>query len=166
MLIPSLSIICPTGGQRDTLTRALQSAVAQLQSGDELLVERLDCHWGHEARDQAMPRALGTHLMFLDDDDVYVDGALATVRAALVLEPDRVHIFRMRYPDGREIWSSPTVACGNISTIMLVVPNTPGKLGSWGTGYEGDLQFLSETLALRSEEPIFHEDVIGLVRPA
>ena len=104
--------------------------------------------------------------MFLDDDDAYVPGALEIVRAALEQEPDRVHVFRMRYPDGREIWTSPTVACGNISTIMLVVPNTPGKLGSWGTSYEGDFQFLSETLALRAEEPIFHEDVIGLVRPA
>ena len=93
-------------------------------------------------------------------------GALTNVRSVLEQEPDRVHIFRMRYPDGHEIWSSPTVACGNISTIMLVVPNTPGKLGSWGSAYEGDFQFLSETLALRAEEPIFHEDVIGLVRPA
>ena len=161
----SLSIICATGG-RDTLPRALESATSQLESGDEILVVRLDCHWGHEARDLAMPRALGTHLMFLDDDDAYVPGALAIVRAALTEEPDRVHIFRMRYQDGHEIWSSPTVACGNISTIMLVVPNTPGKLGSWGSAYEGDFQFLSETLALRAEEPIFHEDVIGLVRPA
>jgi hypothetical protein len=161
----SISVICATGG-RPTLDRALQSATSQLESGDELLVCRLDCHWGHEARDQAMPRALGTHLMFLDDDDAYVAGALVNVRGVLEREPDRVHIFRMLYPDGRVIWSSPTVACGNISTIMLVVPNVPGKLGSWGSSYEGDFQFLSETLALRAEEPIFHEDVIGLVRPA
>ena len=67
----SLSIICATGG-RDTLPRALESATSQLESGDEILVVRLDCHWGHEARDLAMPRALGTHLMFLDDDDAYV----------------------------------------------------------------------------------------------
>ena len=47
---------------RPTLTTTLAALTPQLQSGDEILVERLDCPWGHQARNNAIPRCAGKPL--------------------------------------------------------------------------------------------------------
>jgi hypothetical protein len=83
----SLSIIVPTVG-RWTLERTLDSIRPQLHAEDELIVV-----YSHEVtRDpslgrggaekvEGMRRATGTHLAFMDDDDVYLPGALDLMRA-------------------------------------------------------------------------------------
>lgn len=161
---PTLSILVASSG-RSSLNAAVQSVLPQLTPGDELLVDvNDDAPWGHAARNRMMPRARGEYLMFLDDDDLYVDGAFDKVRAALAETPDRIHIFRMRYADGRELWQTEEVACGNVSTQMCVVPNMGRALGQWGNRYEGDFDFLTSTVALQVE-PDWHRDVIALYRP-
>jgi len=161
----TFSVIIPTKG-RPTLADTLASVTPQLEHGDELLLYRLDCHWGAEARNQLIPRAAGTHLLFIDDDDAYTPGALAVIRAAVGAEPDRVHIFRMQYPDGRKLWETQTVNHGNIGTPMVVVPNQPGKVGTFDDSYAHDHNFVAETLNLRGDTPVFHDDVVALVRPS
>lgn len=161
----SLSILVASSG-RTTLARTLLSISPQLEPGDELLVDvNDDAPWGHAARNRLMARARGTHLLFMDDDDAYLDGALKLARAAAELTPDRVHIFQMRYPDGDVLWRTHDVEVGNVSTIMLMVPNQPDDLGVWSDRYEGDFDFLAETLELRGDAPVWHEDVIAAVRP-
>jgi glycosyltransferase involved in cell wall biosynthesis len=133
--------------------------------GDEILVSvNSDAPWGHAARNQLMPAARGDALLFIDDDDAYVEGALDVVRARFAEVPDRVHVFRMRYADGRELWQLPEVACGNVSTQMVIAPRSVGLLGQWGSRYEGDFDFIAATCWLLGQ-PLFHEDVIALVRP-
>jgi hypothetical protein len=159
-------VIVPTGGKRMSLIETLSSIFPQLESGDEIILTRLDCPWGHRARDLAMPRAAGTHLMFCDDDDVYVPNALQLVREQVLTEPDRVHLFAMRL--GQTVYevTDGNVTIGRVGTPMIVVPNVPGKLGSWGESeYEGDWNFLSSTLRIRGDEPIAHPDVIALIKP-
>ena len=160
-----LSIIVASSG-RPSLLRTLASISDQMRPGDELLVDvNDDAPWGHKARNRMMPRAEGDTLLFLDDDDTYVAGAFDTVRAAVLAEPDRVHVFRMRYQNGAELWRIRHVECGNVSTQMVAIPNRPGQLGHWGDRYEGDFDFISSTVRLCGE-PVWHEDVIALVRPA
>jgi glycosyltransferase involved in cell wall biosynthesis len=162
----TFSVIVPTMG-RDTLTRTLASVAPQLEHGDELLVGRLDCTYGNQARDNAMAKATGTHLLFLDDDDAYTPDALATMRQAIAVMPDRVHIFRMRYDHGLVLWYAPALASGNIGTPMVAIPNQPGRLGVWAahSHYESDFAFIHDTVRLRDDEPVFHEDIVALVRP-
>jgi len=155
-----LSIIVASQG-RPSLSATLDSAASQMRPGDELLVDvNDDAPWGHAARNRLMPRAAGTHLAFMDDDDRYAKGALDAVRHAIADEPTRVHIFRMRYQDGRVLWGTPEAVCGNVSTQMVVVPNDE-HLGRWGDRYEGDLDFIVATLGGR--EAAWHEEVIALV---
>ncbi len=163
-MTPTFTIIVPACG-RATLGRTLESLAPQLRTGDELLVLHRQAPWGNQARNEAIPRAVGTHIWFMDDDDMATDTALDDIRNGVAEDPERVHLFRMRYRDGRVIWREPIVHVGNVSTILMVVPNEPDRLATWGTRYESDADFLIETLKIRGDEPVWHEQVIALVRP-
>jgi hypothetical protein len=164
----TLSIVIPTCGRR-SVVETVGALVPQLSHGDELVIVRDSSgDYGHTARNRAMPRCAGSHLMFIDDDDRHLGGALELVRRELELDPDRVHLFAMRYHDGRELAPGPLpLQVGYVSTQMLVVPNQAGRLGTWGNRYEGDYDFASSTLELRGDEPVLHPVAIALVgRPA
>jgi hypothetical protein len=166
----TLSIITATCG-RDTLTRALASVAPQLGDGDELLVIRNDnAPKGNATRDEAIKRAAGTHLYWLDDDDVLADNALETIRLGVAEDPDTVHIFRMqgdlhRNGASEVLWAEPVVRFANVGGSQCVVPNVPGKLGMWAGDAGGDFRFLTETLELLGRDPIFHPEVIAQIRP-
>jgi hypothetical protein len=61
-----------------------------------------------------------------------------------------------------KVYSGP-VESGKISTQMFVVPRDP--VGRWTARYSGDLDFISETLRLRGDEPVFHAEIIAKIRP-
>ena len=171
---PTLSIIVATAGRR-TLMRTLASIAPQLQSGDELFVVCDDSgDLGDTPRNDAMPRARGSHLAFLDDDDVYLPDALEKMRRFAREHPGRIGIFKMRHPVGTTHWREgrPVLEYANVSTQTFLVPNVPGKLGRWeqrprpgGDGrYIGDFTFITKTVALQGE-PIFVDEVTVEARP-
>ena len=161
-----LSVLIPTVG-RPTLQRAIDSAAG----ADEILVDfNQDGDLGYAARTRMMEEASGTHLLFMDDDDVYAPGAIELLRSLAEDQPDRVHICQMRYGGaGGVLWHTRIVKHGNIGTPMLLVPNVRGKLGVWephdgdGSG-AGDYVFAASTIALQGP-PVWVERVICLVRP-
>jgi glycosyltransferase involved in cell wall biosynthesis len=130
--------------------------------GDELLVSVNDGAWGNAARNEMMARAERDACCLIDDDDVYVDGALQAIREAVAQSPLAMHIFRMRYADGSVLWRTPELALGNIGTPMIVVPRQ--SFGHFGDRYEGDFDFAYSTAQLVGE-PIFHDRVIALIDP-
>jgi glycosyltransferase involved in cell wall biosynthesis len=170
----TFSIIVPTRGRR-SLRATLDSIVEQLEPGDEILVSCSRANdFGDSARQSLVERARGSHLVFIDDDDQFARGAFAAMRSFVREYPDRIGIFRMRYPDGRVLWREPVVRRGNVSTQMFCVPNVPGKLGSWactgvrvsrsGRRYDlADYAFIAETIALQ-EEPVFREEIVAHIR--
>jgi hypothetical protein len=161
-----LSIIIPSSG-RFTLARTLESIYTSGfdSRADEVLVRiNGNSPWGHGSRNLLMAHAKGTHLMFMDDDDVYEPGALTAVREAISAYPDRVHIFQMRYSNGHVLWSTKELREGNVSTQMVVTPNIKEQLGRWGSRYEGDYDFIKETCAYQGD-PVWHQFVIASVRP-
>jgi len=174
---PRLSIVIPTCG-RESLARALESLpAAGLSKADEVLVVgdgpqpaaraivsafssipvRYFEHGptrmvGAAQRQFAMRNATGTHLCFLDDDDIYVPNGLDAVVAEIMDAPDRVLLFKEesktdRHPWGI-VWKDREVRCGHVGTQGIVVPNVPGRLGIWGNRYEADYNFLRSTLDL------------------
>jgi glycosyltransferase involved in cell wall biosynthesis len=171
---PTLTIIVATSG-RPTLKRTLASIVPQLRPGDEIFIVRDDSgDAGDTARMSAMPRALGTHLAFIDDDDVYVKDALEKMRRFAREHPGRIGIFKMKHPVGTTHWreGEPVLRYANVSTQTFLVPNVPGKLGRWherprpsGKGtHIGDYVFLEETVELQGE-PVFVDEVTVYARP-
>lgn len=120
-------------------------------------------HWGAEQRDLGISRAAGTHIAFMDDDDVYATGVGPVIMRALTARPSRVHVFRMRRGD-REFGGYGCVVEGSIGSPMFVVPND-GRLGHWSSRYAGDFDFISSTLAVRRRRPRYHPEVIAVVRP-
>ena len=145
----SLSVIVASGG-RPTLARTIQSIVSQLHLEDELIVVvDQQAPWGHSSRNRAMTWAKGDHLCFMDDDDVYTSDAFDTIRRGVGEQPDAVHVFKMRYAWGNELWADQEVRLGNISTQMFVVPNRQ-PLGQWGDVYEGDFVFIEATAKHRT----------------
>lgn len=195
----SLSVIVPTLG-RPTLGRTLVSVAGQLEPVDELLViadtagdvDRAQgaalavtsrgqvlfaqcredgSQFGNAQRDVGMEVASGTHLLFVDDDDVYLPGALDQVRVALELNSNSAHIFRARWGPGHhahgtELWHTQSVRAGNIATPMVVLPNRPYRR-SWldgnVAGAVSDFEFLGEAIA--DCGAVWHDEVIATVRP-
>ncbi len=162
---PTFSVIMPTTG-RSTLAKALRSVATQVQPGDEIIVLCNDKgDQGDWARNSGVARAIGTHLVFLDDDDEYLDGALAAMRGFARQNPDRIGIFRMQLMDGSLLWSEPELRFGNVSSQMFVVPNIPEKLGRWDqSNRANDWAFISETATYQGE-PVFCEHVVARIRP-
>jgi glycosyltransferase involved in cell wall biosynthesis len=162
----TFSVIVATSA-RPTLGRTLESVAEQMEPGDELIVScNRDGDYGMAARDAAMPRAHGTHLLFMDDDDQFARGAFRTIRRFAQAHPGRIGVFRMRFDNGLMLWTEPVLRLGNVSTQMLCVPNKSEKLGSWQAGdipRHGDFEFLRATATLQGE-PIFRREIVAFVR--
>jgi glycosyltransferase involved in cell wall biosynthesis len=174
---PRVSVVVPTVGRA-----TLQDAVDSAAWADEVIVVYDDAgipadppdravvyargpthHWGAEQRQLGIARATGTHLAFIDDDDVYTRDAGRLIMRALRARPARVHVFKMR--DGnREYGGHGCVWDGGIGSPMFVVPNDE-RLGEWSTRYQGDYDFIYSTLAKHRRRPRFHEEVIAEIRP-
>src|SRR5918912_1958913 len=110
--------------------------------------------------------ASGSNLLFMDDDDQFARGAFAVMRAFAREHPGRIGIFRMRYLDGRVLWTEPVLRLRNVSSQMLCVPNIPGRLGRWESpDYPrvADYGFVRGTAELQGE-PIFREEIVAHIR--
>jgi glycosyltransferase involved in cell wall biosynthesis len=158
---PSLSVVIASCG-RPSLTATIDSILGQGHEVEVLVDINHDIPWGNAARQRTMLRARGSHLLFMDDDDLYAPGAFEAIVRAAAENPARVHMFRMARPEGLDdIWRTPTLQEGNVSTQMVVVPNVAHKLGKWGDRYEGDWDFISGTVSLLGA-PVWHQDVIAI----
>ena len=172
-----MSVVIATVG-RETLQSAVDSAAWADQVvvvyDDEVVPETVPTgaetyacgptrHWGAEQRNLGISKATGTHVAFLDDDDVYTGAAGEAVRRALAAWPGRVHIFRMRRGD-RVFGGYDCVWLGGIGTPMFIVPNDE-RIGSWTARRAGDFDFISSTLGASRRRPRFHDELIALVDP-
>lgn len=163
-----LSIVVATTG-RDTLARTLRTVAEQGRPGDELIVEFDDTgDMAATPRTTGMRKAAGTHLLFMDDDDIYVPGALDIVRDRCAQFPGRCLMFTMTSGDNGG-WRLPDdsheVRPGNVSTCMFVCPNDPDKLGRWGPRREGDYEFIASTVAHYGGKPVWLDAHIAARRP-
>ena len=162
----TFSVIVPTRG-RSTLRGSLASITEQLEPGDEAIVRcSRDEDFGNAARQSMIERAKGTHLLFMDDDDQFASGALSVMRRFAAEHPGRIGIFRMRFLDGRLLWTEPVLRLRNVSSQMFCVPNVPGRLGRWESPeYEriADYEFIRGTADLQGE-PIFRPEFVAHIR--
>lgn len=171
-----ITFIVPTI-DRPSLDRTLASI--ELWHGDDILivgenlrlrglsnVEYVSCprgnDWGHTERNRSTPYAQGRYIAHIDDDDCYAPGTRALMADAIEKTPDVPVLFRMQYPNGITLWGEPKLVCGNVGTPMMLIPNVPEKLGTWGSFVGGDCHFL-ETMKWRPEEIVWRPEVIALL---
>lgn len=107
--------------------------------------------WGHEQRNFAIKKAKGTHLWFVDDDDRVLPWALEAIRKRACEYPGRPLLFKSIWTNLRIAWMEREVKIGNVGTNMVVAPNLPSRIGTWGARWEGDYDFISSTVALYPE---------------
>jgi hypothetical protein len=118
--------------------------------------------WGHTERNFGTPYARGQYVAHIDDDDVYAPGMRMLMESAIKETPGRPVLFRMRYPNGITLWREPAIRCGNVGTPMMLIPNRPTMLGTWGSFVGGDCQFL-ETSKWEAHEYVWRPEVIALL---
>jgi glycosyltransferase involved in cell wall biosynthesis len=184
---PTFSIIIPTCG-RTTLRRTL-AGLRAMQPGDEVLIcgdgpqpvaERIVAEAGPFCRYLPCPRtadtgatqrnlgiesARGDYLLFIDDDDWYVPGALDIVRRGCAAHPGRAFLYRMYQPfqRGLILWTVRALRLGNISTQMFVCPRIPDRVARWNTRWGHDLDFVVDTLRLLDEPVIWRPEIIACI---
>jgi glycosyltransferase involved in cell wall biosynthesis len=177
---PTLSIVIPTIG-RPTLGNTLASLRGQLHPGDEVIVQfdaTSSAGWDHGdrkdysragiARDIGAARAKGTHLMFIDDDDAYLPGALDEVRAEITKNPRSLLIFQTLFNRGERVrWEVPEFAGGQCPTPSVVVPRLMAPL--WepiGDHVHQDLEFAKQCAqGTFPNVPVWIAQPIAIARP-
>ena len=192
--MPAFSIITPTIG-RPELARALLSAARQLGPYDEHIVigdgpqpeaQRMALEYRHTRyiqtprtggfgavqRDAGIMQATGDYLIFLDDDDVLVDGALSLAREIVAATPGALFLFRCRFygygaiPDGSVLWRDNEIRDGNVGTGMIVCPNRR-NLPKWAAHgvlrYNADFTFIRDVAA--ETQVLWEEAILQITRP-
>lgn len=106
-----------------------------------------DPYPGHLQRTLGMEHTMGSHLIFIDDDDEYVDDAISKMRGIVSRNPGSLHMFRMisEKMKGKLIWGVKGVLFCNVSTQNIVVPNIKDRFGKWGLRRGGDYDFIRST---------------------
>lgn len=182
-----LCVITPTFG-RETLRRLLVSD--KLAEGDEWLVigdgpqphaeavcdelrilpylryveGPLTNDRRNSQRDLGMRLALADYLIFADDDDVFVPGAIKTIRRQLTGNP---FMFRI-WHNGGVIWQNREIVPGNVGRSMFVVPNNPRRLARWADDptYAGDVSFIQNTMKFyQLKDLVWAGEIIQVMKP-
>lgn len=152
---PSLSILVPAYNVRLYVGDCIAAILRQLQAQHELIViddgstdgttallrQLRDAHGGDNftlieqanqgiscARNAAVQAARGDYIVFIDSDDLLLDGALAAIEAAIAQwQPDAIAVdFRMWHPDQPS--KNRTVRCGYQPNTLITDRDTMLKV--------------------------------------
>lgn len=159
----TISFIIPSIN-RETLKRTIDSI--EMRKGDEIVVEfdiPKSNMWGNNQRNRGIIRAIGDYLAFLDDDDVFVPGHRQIMENAINENPGKPNLFKMKYPDGRILWSKKEVVPGNIGSSMIFIPNKKEMLKTFYKARNmGDFIFVN-TWKWSKEDIVWREEIISLL---
>lgn len=115
-------------------------------------------HWGHGSRTFWQNSLPGDYLINGDDDDIFTDDAMSTIREHC--SEDKLYVFQLMY-SSITIPSSHKIFLGNISTQCGVYK--PYDLPEWPPVYGGDCTFYENLAKTREVEWI--DKVIYKMRP-
>jgi hypothetical protein len=96
--------------------------------------------WGHTLRNVYSQRATGQRVLHMDDDDVFLEGAMDVVRRKCVNNPGKLVVFQCLGP-GFVVPHRHELRPGNVGTECGALPNEPDKWGRWESCYGGDGMF-------------------------
>ncbi len=194
--VPSISFIVPTHLPDRPLKRCLDSLDPQLGEHDSVVVVGDTCDgelptvaqlvqsygprytyldhntgrhtYGHDQLNFGIALAQGDWLHCNDDDDIWTPGAVEVMRAATREAIDRPVLFRFLSYHGHLYWSQRGLfQYEQVGGHCLLAPNIEGKIGQWGTHYQGDWSYLESTITLHGgpEAILWRDEVIVVARP-
>lgn len=114
-------------------------------------------------RNEAMERAQGTHIMFMDDDDIYTSDAFARIRQCAADNPERLIVCGANFPL-RDIGLTNRIGIGKTGTPSYVFPNIP-PIPQWRYVGHGDDGIYGRDLGRRFGEPVVLGFITCIVRP-
>jgi glycosyltransferase involved in cell wall biosynthesis len=125
---------------------------------------------GHPQRNFGATVARGRYLAWLGDDDVYTRWAFPSIARALRAHEDdpRVFLFRWIAPWKQVYWhTAGWLRQDHIDAECVVCPNVPEQLGVWTNRYQGDYDFIAETVDKWGglERVIWQPEVIAQAQP-
>lgn len=115
---------------------------------------------GNSQRDAALNFVRGV-VVFLDDDDTLLPGALDAVRAAHTALPGMAHLFRIRSTTGEYLPLDNSLKLGTVGGPCLTVRNDNGSLPRWADShdaYTADYRYIKAWTAL--VPAVWHPEVI------
>lgn len=125
--------------------------------------------FGHSQINHGMALASCDWLVHMDDDDVFIGGALDTIRRTIAsLNGPRPLLFRFEshFPRRPLIWQrAGQLAPGTVGGHCLVHPNIAGAIGRFTGRYEGDYDAIRETIDLWGGRVEWVDAVIARCRP-
>jgi glycosyltransferase involved in cell wall biosynthesis len=140
-----------------------------------------DNDWGNRARQLAQDKATGDYLVYVDDDDVFLDGALATMRAWVESNPGCIGIFQRKSDAFPAQPHAHRLTPGMVCPQNFLIPNRPGLVARWGEQSQdplkdaeivqrvgrhwSDVYMVTETAELQGADVIFTDIATGYARP-
>ncbi len=127
--------------------------------------------FGNPQLNRAMELATGDYFCALGDDDVYVDGALARIRAKVT--PDRALLFRFYAtpylvpgdPRRFMLWGDRQLRVANISGCCVVAPKAALVPVSPDHRIEVDFDWIVEMVAKTGKPPVWLRECLIIARP-
>lgn len=117
--------------------------------------------------------ATGSHIITMGDDDVFVDGAYATLRPLCAAKPEQPILYRFLAPWKEVLWDAPRMQMSRISGCCIAAPRQyvgpmPTQTTWPGTTQpfvEHDFFWMQDILAKAPVEPLWLKDILVIARP-
>jgi hypothetical protein len=147
---------------------ARQALVASYGLGFDSCTYDSGYHWyGIEQINHALRTVpiTGSHVFTLGDDDVFVEGAYATLRPLCTAEPFRPILYKFLAPWREVLWAEPTMQRSRISGCCIAAPRA--FVGSFPTRQyvEHDFDWMLDILAKSGTSPRWLDRLLVIARP-
>lgn len=126
--------------------------------------------FGHNELNAGLDLTCGNYILGNDDDDIATPDALAAIRAVIAQLPEPSPLlFRYRACHGPVYWHE--VGClteGHIGGHCAVFPNLPGLVGRFTERYQGDYDYILDTLNRWPDginSAVWVDHMIAIARP-
>lgn len=129
------------------------------------------CGCGSGARQRCIEEARGDVLVWMEDDDVFTDGAIRAIRRRVQENPGKPLIFRFMVYSQILLWDmlgKGIIRENFISGQQLVAPNIEGRLGRCTDRPLYDHDFIRSTVHSypnKERDVVWCDEIIGLWRP-
>lgn len=112
----------------------------------------------------------GSHVLTIGDDDVFVDGAYATLRPLLSADLSRPVLYQFLAPWRKVLWDRPQMVVGHISGCCIAAPRAfvglHPVLNAQGQPYpEHDFDWMQAILQTSGRPPLWLPAVLVIARP-